>query len=173
MDAVILMGQRIVATRLRYRIVAGYNATYSSKRCSMAVATFDTLKFANTLKAAGVPEKQAEAQAVAFAEVVQANFKELVTKDDLKLTKDDLKKELDDLRKDLRIEISEVKTELKQDIKDLEQRLNVKIDNGLGDVKVQIAQVKGELVLVRWMLGVLVGGVFAMLIRLFFFRGPI
>ena len=139
----------------------------------MAVATFDTLKFANTLKAAGVPEKQAEAQAVAFAEVVQANFKELVTKDDLKLTKDDLKKELDDLRKDLRIEISEVKTELKQDIKDLEQRLNVKIDNGLGDVKVQIAQVKGELVLVRWMLGVLVGGVFAMLIRLFFFRGPI
>ena len=89
----------------------------------MAVATFDTLKFANTLKAAGVPEKQAEAQAVAFAEVVQANFKELVTKDDLKLTKDDLKKELEDLRKDLRKESSDVKTELKQDIKDLEQRL--------------------------------------------------
>lgn len=43
----------------------------------MAVATFDTLKFANTLKAAGVPDKQAEAQAVAFAEVIQANFKEL------------------------------------------------------------------------------------------------
>ena len=35
----------------------------------MGVATFDTLTFANTLKVAGVPEKQAEAQAVAFAEV--------------------------------------------------------------------------------------------------------
>lgn len=35
----------------------------------MAIATFDTLKFANTLKAAGVPDKQVEAQAVAFAEV--------------------------------------------------------------------------------------------------------
>jgi len=30
----------------------------------MAVATFDTLKFANSLKAAGVPDKQAEAEAV-------------------------------------------------------------------------------------------------------------
>jgi len=49
----------------------------------MAVVTFDTLKFANTLKAAGVPEKQAEAQASAFAEVMHVNFKELVTKDDL------------------------------------------------------------------------------------------
>jgi hypothetical protein len=49
----------------------------------MAVATFDTLKFANTLKAAGVPDKQAEAQAAAFAEVVQANFKDLATKEDV------------------------------------------------------------------------------------------
>ena len=32
----------------------------------MAVATFDTLKFANSLKAAGVPDKQAEAEAAAI-----------------------------------------------------------------------------------------------------------
>lgn len=49
----------------------------------MAVATFDTLKFANTLKAVGVPDKQAEAQAVAFAEMVQVKLRDFVTKDDL------------------------------------------------------------------------------------------
>lgn len=65
----------------------------------MAVATFDTLKFANTLKAAGVPPQHAEAEAHALAEALQVNFKELVTKDDLK-----------------------------QEIRELEQRLNAKID---------------------------------------------
>ena len=35
----------------------------------MATTTFDTLKFANTLKAAGVPDKQAEAQASVLDEM--------------------------------------------------------------------------------------------------------
>lgn len=35
----------------------------------MAAITFDTLKFANTLKEAGVPDKQAEAEAKALKEV--------------------------------------------------------------------------------------------------------
>ena len=50
----------------------------------MAVATFDTLKYANSLKEAGVPGPQAEAQSRALGEALQANFKDLVTKDDLK-----------------------------------------------------------------------------------------
>ena len=45
----------------------------------MAVITFDTLKFANRLKSAGVPEKQAEAEAEALSEVLEVNFKDLVT----------------------------------------------------------------------------------------------
>ena len=117
----------------------------------MPVPVFDTLKFANTLKAAGVPTEQAEAQAIAFAEVIQLNLKELVDKDDLAATA----------------------KELKQEIKDAEQRVGAKMDATTSELKVQIAQVKGELVLVRWMLGVLIGGVVAILIRLFLLRGPI
>ena len=49
----------------------------------MTTITFDTLKYANTLKAAGVPPAQAEAEAVALSEVLEVNLKELVTKDDL------------------------------------------------------------------------------------------
>lgn len=54
-----------------------------SKLRPMSTITFDTLKFANTLKAAGVPDKQAEAQAQAMADVLEVNIKDLVTKDDL------------------------------------------------------------------------------------------
>ena len=50
----------------------------------MTVATFDTLKYANTLKAAGVPDKQAEAQSAVLADALAVNLKDLVTRDDLK-----------------------------------------------------------------------------------------
>ena len=108
----------------------------------MAVATFDTLKFANTLKAAGVPDKQAEAQAAAFAEVIQINLKELVAKEDLT-------RAMDDLRKDL-----------KHEIKESEQRLNSKID-----------LVRSEMTLVKWMLGVVITGIAGLYIRMLFHSG--
>ena len=47
----------------------------------MESATFDTLTYANKLKAAGVPEKQAEAQVEILAEIIESN---LATKRDLK-----------------------------------------------------------------------------------------
>jgi hypothetical protein len=46
----------------------------------MATVTFDTLKFANKLKAAGVPPEQAEAEAAVLSEVLEVNLKELATK---------------------------------------------------------------------------------------------
>ncbi len=71
----------------------------------MATITFDTLKFANTLKEAGVPSAQAEAEATALSEVLEVNLKELVTKDDLR-------HEVDLLRRDMR---------------DMEQRIIIKL----------------------------------------------
>ena len=50
----------------------------------MASITFDTLKFSKRLKDAGVPDKQAEAEAEALSEVFEINFKEMATKEDLK-----------------------------------------------------------------------------------------
>ena len=50
----------------------------------MSTLTFDTLKFANRLKTAGVPAIQAEAEADALAEVFEANLSELATKADLR-----------------------------------------------------------------------------------------
>ena len=41
---------------------------------------FDPLKFANTLKDAGVPSAQAEAETKALSEVLEVNLKELIFK---------------------------------------------------------------------------------------------
>lgn len=125
----------------------------------MAVVTFDTLKFANTLKAAGVPEKQAEAQASAFAEVMHVNLKDLVTKDDLDRGLGDLKTEV------LRA-VLDLRSELSVQIDSSEKKLNAKIDNM--DTKFH-----GENVLLRWMVGVVLLGTLMLLARSFFLRGPI
>ncbi len=60
----------------------------------MATLTFDTLKFANKLKAAGLPPDQAEAPAEALAEVIELNIQDLVTKDDLAASLKDLEQRL-------------------------------------------------------------------------------
>ena len=55
----------------------------------MSAIGFDTLKFARKLKEAGVPEKQAEAQAEVLGEAFLYNLDEIVTRDylDAKLAK--------------------------------------------------------------------------------------
>jgi len=47
----------------------------------MNAITFDTLKFAERLIAAGVPDAHAKAEATALSEVLEINLKDIVTKD--------------------------------------------------------------------------------------------
>ena len=94
----------------------------------MATVTFDTLKFANKLKAAGVPSEQAEAEAAVLSEVLEVNLKELATKEDLR-----------------------------SGLSQLEMRLDARFE-----------KVLGEIVLLKWMLGILIAGVVSLIIRSFF-----
>ncbi len=57
----------------------------------MAAITFDTLKYANRLKAAGAESRIAEAE----AEVFELNLKEVATREDLKQMEDRLNERLD------------------------------------------------------------------------------
>jgi hypothetical protein len=54
----------------------------------MSTITFDTLKFANRLKSAGVSSAHAEAEAEALAEIFDVASRDLVTKEylDIRLT---------------------------------------------------------------------------------------
>ncbi|MGC1376143.1 MAG: hypothetical protein WA821_07975 [Anaerolineales bacterium] len=50
----------------------------------MSTLTFDTLKFANRLKVAGVSDKQAEAEAEMLGEALEVNLKNPLTEDMLR-----------------------------------------------------------------------------------------
>lgn len=99
----------------------------------MPLAAFDTLKFANHLKAAGVADKHAEAQASALVEALQSGLEEVASKGDIKDVKNDL------------------------------ALLDAKID------RIE-SSLRGELMLLKWMLGATFTGVATILVRLFFFR---
>ncbi len=90
----------------------------------MATLTFDTLRFANRLMAAGVPPEHAEAEAAALSEVLEVNLKELATKDDLKA---------------------------------LEMKLDGRFERLMGDI-----------MLLKWMLGILIAGVVSLILKSFF-----
>ncbi|MFI3222661.1 MAG: hypothetical protein QX191_06460 [Methylococcaceae bacterium] len=76
----------------------------------MATITFDTLKFANTLKEAGVPSAQAEAEATVLSEVLEVNLKELVTKEDLRHEVDILRRDIHDMEQRLIIKLGALMT---------------------------------------------------------------
>ncbi len=98
----------------------------------MASVTFDTLKFSERLKSAGVPEAQAKAMAEAQRDVLaEALDSTLATKSDVS---------------GLQQSISDVKSELKQ----------------------EMAEFRSELKLIKWMLGLLLGGVIALILKAFF-----
>jgi hypothetical protein len=71
----------------------------------VATITFDTLKFANTLKEAGVSPAQAEAEATALSEVFEVNLKELVTKEDLRYEVELLRSDMHDMEQRLIIKL--------------------------------------------------------------------
>ena len=81
----------------------------------MAAVTFDTLKFVEKLKAAGIPETQAKAMAEAFKDA--QGEADLVTKKDLQL---------------------------------------------------ELAPLKADITLIKWMLGLLLGGILALILKAFF-----
>jgi len=91
----------------------------------MSTLTFDTLKFANQLKIAGVPSVHAEAEAKALSEVLETNLGELATKSDLREVESGLRHEIGDVRKDL-------------------QRVEERFDTKLANLKFE---------LLKWMIG--------------------
>lgn len=89
---------------------------------------FDTLAYANKLKEAGVPDKQAEAQSEALAHIFDYKA---ATKKDLQESESRLSSELDK--------------------KVME--LNSKIDNKVSELKLEISNLKSDTI--KWVVGLL------------------
>ena len=113
----------------------------------MSIAiTFDTLKFANKLKAAGVSEKQAEVISEVQRETLE-NAVELagVYKSDVHR----VEKKVDHLEKRF-------------------DSLDKKVDRLDHKLEVSTTQLKAEMNLLKWMVGLVIGGVIAIILKSFF-----
>ncbi len=67
----------------------------------MTTITFDTLAYSKKLRDAGVEEKQAEAQAIALADVLKSGVTDLATKVDIDLLRAELKRDAAELKAEL------------------------------------------------------------------------
>lgn len=63
----------------------------------MTAVTFDTLKYAEALKASGVPDAQAKAQAAALADALREGGQDLATKADIA----ELRREMAEMKADI------------------------------------------------------------------------
>ncbi|WP_434428449.1 DUF1640 domain-containing protein [Xylella fastidiosa] len=127
----------------------------------MTSVAFDTLKFANRLKTAGVPAAHAEAEAEALAEVLEINLQGLAESESKN------GKALARLEADMKEGFAQVDQRFAQ----VDQRfvqMEKNIDQRFAQVDTRFAEIKGEMLLLKWMLGVLVAGVAALIIKAFF-----
>jgi hypothetical protein len=115
----------------------------------MKAANFDSLTYANRLKAAGMDGGLAEVQASVMTEVIQDHFHNLSTKQEVQQLSLDLRKEIQlqgqdlrkeiqlqgqDLRKDMQLQGQELRKdmqllrlEVQKDMQLLEQRMVIKL----------------------------------------------
>ena len=104
----------------------------------MKAANFDSLTYANRLKAAGMDGGLAEVQASALTEVIQDHFHSLSTKQEVQQLSLDLRKEMQlqgqDLRKEIQLQGQELRKdmqllrlEVQKDMQLLEQRMVIKL----------------------------------------------
>jgi len=93
----------------------------------MKAANFDSLTYANRLKAAGMDGGLAEVQASVMTEVIQDHFHTLSTKQELQQVGQDLRKEMNLMGQDLRKEMQLLRLEVQKDMQLLEQRMVIKL----------------------------------------------
>ena len=135
---------------------------------------FDTLEYAEELKAAGVPEGQARVQARALSRLTEDK---LATKDDLAILKTDLahveerlRGEITQVETKLSGEIAQVRTELSGEIAQVETKLSGQIhsleERLGGQLKSAIAE--SQSTTLKWVIGLFVTllGVFIALLKI-------
>jgi hypothetical protein len=104
----------------------------------MKAANFDSLSYANRLKAAGMDGDLAEVQASAMTEVIQDHFHNLSTKQEVQQLSLDLRKEIQlqgqDLRKEIQLQGQDLRKEMQllgQDLRKDMQLLRLEVEKDM------------------------------------------
>jgi len=125
----------------------------------MAAVMFDTQKFVKRLQAAKFPPEQAEAQSEAMHEVLETAFASHA-------------KEQQDISaravNDLDSKAEKALLALKHEVNERFVKTDAKIDKLEAKVDTRLAEIRGELTLLKWMLGALITGMVGLLVRAFF-----
>nr|WP_154123761.1 hypothetical protein [Xylella fastidiosa] len=160
-----------------------YSPSHGAKAglCVTSVA-FDTLKFANRLKTAGVPAAHAEAEAEALAEVLEINLQGLAESESkngkaLARLEADMKEgfaqvntrfaQVDQRFEKIDQRFAQVDQRFEQIAKDFAQ-LDKNMDQRFAQVDQRFVEIKGEMLLLKWMFGVIVTSLVALIIKAFF-----
>jgi hypothetical protein len=120
----------------------------------MVAVTFDTLKFVKTLQAAGVGMPQAEAQAQVLSEAFATQAQALESS---------IKTAVGHER--ISSENTLVRIESKVDKRFTE--IDAKMDKRFAEIDIRFAETKGEIALLKWMLGLVVAGVLTLVLKAF------
>ena len=120
----------------------------------MSAIGFDTLKFARKLKAAGVPDEQAEAQAEVLGEAFLYNLDEIVTRDylDAKLAK--VHSRLDGL--DGRMEAFEARMGVFETRMDTFEGRMGSFEARMDSLESRMASLESQIRLIAWMVGLII-----------------
>ncbi len=102
---------------------------------------FDTLQYVKKLVEVGVPQRQAEVQAEALADIVHER---LATKADIVQLEKATKADIVQLEKATKADIIQLEKATKAELKDLEINLNAKLDTTIANLRAE---------LIKWVLG--------------------
>ena len=119
----------------------------------MSTLTFDTLKFANRLKTAGVPSMHAEAEAEALSEVFEANLSELATKQDIA----DLRRDMEGSAFALQQGFAKLRHDMDARFHDMDARfhdMDAKFEKTTVGLRNEMSEMKFELL--KWIIGLAV-----------------
>jgi hypothetical protein len=120
----------------------------------MSAIGFDTLKFARKLKEAGVPDKQAEAQAEVLGEAFLYNLNEIVTRDYLDSRLAPINARLDGI--DARLDGMDVRFDgIDARLDRMDARFD-SIDARLNQIDQRFVEMDGKFRLMYWMLGMII-----------------
>jgi len=163
-----------------------YVRFYQEPSLPHAMPSFDTLKYAHMLEAAGFTSNQAEAQSRALADALASLDDQLATKADVETLKKDIQHDMQALRlatktdvESLRKDMQALRLTAKADIEALEKSMQHDMQALRGDMRLDMQVLSNELKSMvqanthqvqhmKWMIGVVGLGLAAALPKLYF-----
>jgi septal ring factor EnvC (AmiA/AmiB activator) len=157
----------------------------------MATATFDTLKYSNALKAAGMPHAQVEVLIPAMREMIADSLRDVATKEDIReirnsieLLRTEMKAGFDLMRAEMKNQVDQLRGEMSQlrgETKSSDDQLRSEMKNNVDQLRHEIreseqrtneklALLKSDLTHLKWVVSSVLVGTVLMVLRVFVFK---